>query len=278
MKSAEMAVVAVSLCVLVGIVFVCEIARRATLNLLTGKRRDCGIYAAEIISTIQLCACSHELKLLSEDAPEIALSFTYVITVVHALTFRGATGNPTATLERYWCDSLGGACALRRTACQFAAAVAAGLAMRRAWALGFSDLHARYERSGFACASPLANVHLLEAVAVELACAFVVHAVVTFTRGVEEKYRVHAVAAVITTVVYAGGSTTGAVFNPALALSAQFPCSGSTFAKNSLVYWLGPVLGVACSLLLFNKVILAFTAKSTTHKDQNLHAVQKKRN
>ncbi|KAI9522376.1 hypothetical protein NQZ68_036292 [Dissostichus eleginoides] len=44
--------------------------------------------------------------------------------------------------------------------------------------------------------------------------------------AVDEKYRVHAVAAVITTVVYAGGRMTGAVFNPALAFSTQFPCSG----------------------------------------------------
>lgn len=191
---------------LAGIVFICEAVRRAT-----PKSRDYGIYAAEIISTIQLCACAHELKLLSEDAPVIALSLTYVITVVHALTFRSASGNPTATLERYWCDSLGGACALRRAACQFAAAVAAGLVMRRAWAFGFSDLHARHEQAGFACASPIANVHLLEAVAVELACAFVVHAAATVTRGVEEKYRVHAVAAVITAVVYAGVSLSSAL-------------------------------------------------------------------
>lgn len=201
-----MAVVLVSVCTLAGIVFLCEIARTAAQKLLSVKRRDSGIYAAEIISTAQLCACAHELKLLSEDAPEIALSLTYVITVVHTLTFRGATGNPIATLERYWCSSLGGACALRRTACQFAAAVAAGLAMRRAWALGFSELHARHERAGFACASPIAHVHLLEAVAVELTCAFVVHAAATVTCSVEEKFRVHAIAAVITTVVYAGVS------------------------------------------------------------------------
>ncbi|XP_027001295.1 aquaporin-11 [Tachysurus fulvidraco] len=272
-----MSVVSVSLCVLGGIVIVCEIVRRAIPSLFSGNRRDCGIYTAEIISTVQLCACAHELKLLSEDAPEIALSLTYVVSVIHALTFRGATGNPNATLERYWCNSLDGACALRRTACQFAASVAASLAMRRTWAFGFSDLHARHERAGFTCASPIANVHLLQAVTVELACAFVVHVAVTLTRGVEEKYRVHAVAAVITTVVYAGGSTTGAVFNPALAFSAQFPCTGSTFAKNGLVYWLGPVLGMACSLLLFNKVGMAFTTKSPPHKDQNLHAVKKRK-
>ena len=40
-----------------------------------------------------------------------------------------------------------------------------------------------------------------------------------------------------------GGSTTGAVFNPALAFSTQFPCTGGTFAEYSLVYWLGPLLG-----------------------------------
>ncbi|TTI30669.1 Aquaporin-11 [Bagarius yarrelli] len=235
-----MAVVAVSLCVLAGIVLVCELARKVILELISEKRRDLRIYTAEIISTFQLCACSHELKLLSEDAPEIALSLTYVISVTHALTFRGATGNPTATLERYWCDTLDGACALRRTACQFAASVAAGLVMRSAWALGFSDLHARHKRDGFTCESPISNVHLLEAVAVEFACAFVVHAAASFMRNVEAKYRVHAVATVITAVVYTGGSKTGAVFNPALAFSAQFPCTGSSFVKNGLVYWLGP--------------------------------------
>lgn len=36
---------------------------------------------------------------------------------------------------------------------------------------------------------------------------------------------------------------TGAVFNPALAFSTQFPCSGSTFVEYSLVYWISPVLG-----------------------------------
>ncbi|KAI5629701.1 aquaporin-11 [Silurus asotus] len=274
-----MGVVAVSVCMLVGIMFICEIARKAAVVLISGRRKggDRGIYAAEIISTIQLCACAHELRLLSEDAPGIALSLTYVVSVVHALTFRGAAGNPTALLERYWCASVGGTCALLRAACQFAAAAATGPLMRRAWDFALSELHERHARSGFACASPIDDVHALRAAGAELACAFVVHAAATLMRGVEEKYRVHAVAAVITTVVYAGGSTTGAVFNPALAFSAQFPCSGSTFLKNSLVYWLGPVLGMACSLLLFNKVLLAFTAKSTTHKDQNLHAVKKKK-
>lgn len=40
-----------------------------------------------------------------------------------------------------------------------------------------------------------------------------------------------------------GGSVTGAVFNPALAFSTQFSCSGNSFLEYCLVYWLGPMLG-----------------------------------
>lgn len=41
----------------------------------------------------------------------------------------------------------------------------------------------------------------------------------------------------------AGGSISGAVFNPVLAFSVQFPCSGHTYLEYCFVYWLGPVLG-----------------------------------
>jgi len=36
---------------------------------------------------------------------------------------------------------------------------------------------------------------------------------------------------------------TGAVINPALAFSTQFPCSGNSFLEYCLVYWLSPLLG-----------------------------------
>ena len=43
--------------------------------------------------------------------------------------------------------------------------------------------------------------------------------------------------------LFTGGSISGAVFNPVLALSIQFPCSGNTFLEYCFVYWLGPLLG-----------------------------------
>lgn len=40
-----------------------------------------------------------------------------------------------------------------------------------------------------------------------------------------------------------GGSLTGAVFNPALALSLHFKCFDEAFLQFFIVYWLAPSLG-----------------------------------
>ncbi|XP_029922678.1 aquaporin-11 [Myripristis murdjan] len=256
--------VAVSLSLLAGIVLLSEASRR----LLARALADTGlaVYAVELVSTFQLCCCTHELKLLSEVGgiePRLALTLTYLASVVHALTFSGAIGNPAGALEHAYRSRLSGRCALQRIACQFAAACVARAAVPLIWGLGLSGLHLRHKLLGFRCVSPI-HAPLPKAAAVELACAFAVQTALTHTRAVEEKYRVHAIAAVITTLVYAGGSTTGAVFNPALAFSTQFPCSGNSFLEYCLVYWLGPLLGMMSSVLLFDKIIPLLAAKSAS--------------
>ncbi|KAK1785150.1 hypothetical protein P4O66_018573, partial [Electrophorus voltai] len=237
--SVTMADFRVSLCMLAGIVLISDIARRTTSKLL--GRKTYGTYAVELISTVQLCACTHELKLLGEVGrveQQLALTLTYLISVVHALTFRGALCNPTSTLEHFCRGTLTGRCALTKLACQFVAAVVARSVVHYVWAFGLSDLHLRHKLFGFKCISPI-NAPLVKAAAVELACAFAVHTTVHHTHGVEEKYRVHAIAAVITTAVYAG---------------------------------------MACSILLFGKIIPAFSQKSATGKDQYFSDVKKKMN
>ncbi|XP_022070294.1 aquaporin-11 [Acanthochromis polyacanthus] len=256
--------VAVSLLVLAGIVALSDATRRLLFRALA--HTGLSVYAMELVSTFQLCCCTHELKLLSEVGgiePRLALTLTYVAAVVHGLTFRGAFGNPSGALEHAYRAQLTGGCALRRIACQFIAAAAARAAVPVLWSVGLSGLHARHKLLGFRCISPI-HVPLPQAAAVELACAFAVQTIITHTRSVEEKYRVHAVAATITTVVYAGGGVTGAVFNPALAFSTQFPCSGHSFLDYCLVYWLGPLLGMMSSVLLFDKLVPSLWRKSSS--------------
>lgn len=149
------------------------------------------VVSLSVLSTFQLCCCTHELKLLSEMGGiehGLAITLTYLASVIHGLTFSGAIGNPSNALEHAYHARISGGCALRRIACQFAAAAAARAAVPVIWGMGISTIHAP----------------LHKAAAVELACAFAVQTVIMHTRSVEEKYRVHAVAAVIATVVYAG--------------------------------------------------------------------------
>ncbi|XP_036006011.1 aquaporin-11-like [Fundulus heteroclitus] len=253
--------VAVSLSVLAVVVLLSDATRR----LLARALRDTGLspYAAELVSTFQLCCCAHELKLLSEVGgipPQLALTLTYVTSVAHGLTFRGAVGNPCGALEHAWRARSAGGCAARRIACQFAAAVMARAAVPVIWGMGLSGLHSRHKLLGFRCVSAI-HASLPGAAAVELMCAFAVQTVITHTHSVEERYRVHAVAAAITAAVYAGGGVTGAVFNPALAFSTQFSCSGNSFLEYCFVYWLGPLLGMMSSVLLFDKLSPAFSQR-----------------
>ncbi|XP_062309931.1 aquaporin-11-like [Osmerus eperlanus] len=257
-----MADLGISLVLLAAIVFLCEASRRTTAQLFGNKY---GLYITEIISTFQLCACTQELKLLGEAGqiePYIGLTITYVITVVHITTFQGALCNPYGAFERVYRREVTYASAVCLIACQIIAAIAAQFLAPYIWTLGLSDLHVSHGRFGFKCFSPLGGT-LIEAAAVELACTFSVQAAVIHIHKVEEKLQVHAIAAIITFVVYAGGSISGAVFNPVLALSVQFPCSGHTFLEYCFVYWLGPLLGMTSCILLFEKIVPFLSGKST---------------
>ncbi|KAL2096479.1 hypothetical protein ACEWY4_008627 [Coilia grayii] len=272
-----MADLGISLSLLAGIVLLSDVMRRTAAKLFA--KSDYRVYVLEIISTFQLCACTHELKLLGEVGRvdlQIGLTLTYLISVVHALTFRGAICNPSGTLENVYRRRLTGRCAVARIVCQFVAAFVARCVVPYVWTLGLSDLHVRHKLFGFKCISPI-NAPLLKATAVELGCAFAVHSAATHMQEVDDKYKIHAIAAVITTLVYAGGSVTGAVFNPALAFSTQFPCSGNTFTEYSLVYWLGPLLGMSGSVLLFDRVIPSLAGKSVHQNGLNYNAVNDKK-
>ncbi|KAM4545572.1 aquaporin-11-like [Odontesthes bonariensis] len=255
----------VSLAVLAAAVLLCE-ATRHTARLLPGVS---WIYLLEAASTFQLCCCTHELKLLGETArldPPLSLTLTYTVTLVHLITFREATCNPGAALEAVCRGTASVKAAAVLIACHFGAAVAAQFSAASVWSLGLSDIHLRHQRFGFRCFDPLGGT-LLEAAAAELACAFTVQAAAMHAHKLDQKLRAPFISAVITAVVYTGGSISGAVFNPALAFSVQFPCSGHTNLEYCFVYWLGPLLGMASCILLFEKIIPFLSGKSTIGLD-----------
>ncbi|XP_043929281.1 aquaporin-11 [Protopterus annectens] len=245
-----------SLTVLTFIVVCCEVARRFTRKALAPHAPVCTDAVIEFISTFQLCACSHELRLLSDNSVvdlTVGLSLIYIITVVHGLTFDGALCNPTWALERtFQCPGSWKIVTLK-LACQFAAAVAGRVGTEVIWSWGLSELHQKHLLHKFKCWSGL-HTTVLQGAAVELACTFTLHATVMHLLHFETKYRVHFVAAIIAVLVYAGGSRTGAAINPALAYSLFFHCTGNSFQEYVFVYWVGPVLGMVFAVMLLDRV------------------------
>ncbi|KAM7373975.1 hypothetical protein PAMP_006656 [Pampus punctatissimus] len=256
----------VSVSVLGAVVLLSEASRRAAARLFRGAY---WIYLLEAASTFQLCCCTHELKLLGETAqlePPVSLALTYTMTVIHLITFRGASCNATGALESVCRGRSGFRAAFVLIACQFGAAVAAQFFAASVWSLGLSDIHLRHQRFGFRCFDPLGGT-VLEAAAVELACGFIIQAAGLHVHKLDEKLRAPFIAAVITALVYMGGRVSGAVFNPVLAFSVQFPCSGHTYLEYCFIYWLGPVLGVSSCILLFEKIVPFLSGKSTIGLD-----------
>lgn len=201
--SREMTDLLVSVSVLAAAVLLSEAIRRTAARL---SGLVYWIYLLEAASTFQLCSCTHELKLLGETAGlelPVSLTLTYTMTVIHLLTFREATCNPCGALESV-CRGKSSLCAaVLLTACQFAGAVAAQFFAASVWSLGLSDVHVRHQKFGLRCFDPLGGT-VLEAAAVELSCAFIVQAAAMHAHKLDEKVRVHFIAAVITALVYTG--------------------------------------------------------------------------
>lgn len=193
----------VSVAVLSGVVLLSGACRRAAARF---SRGICRRVLLEAASTFQLCGCCHELKLLG-DAARLerwaALSLCFAVTTVHMLTLSDADCNPGGTLEKVFRGSSSVRSASLLIATQFAAAVAAQYFAASVWSLGFSDLHVRHRRFGYRCFDPLGGT-VLEAAAVELACAFVFQAALMHVLKLDETLRVPLVAATVTALVYAG--------------------------------------------------------------------------
>ncbi|XP_053564660.1 aquaporin-11 [Bombina bombina] len=223
-----------------AVVLVCEAAR----SVLRGE------LLTEVVSTLQLCCCVSELALLGAEgglSPSLGLGLTYLFTIIHSSTARAAC-NPCGSLQPWLRNQAPARNTAMRVGAQFVGSALSYVVMPAVWGAGLIPLHRTW--SGV-CRSPL-HTSLLSGAAVEMLCTLGLFALLHRLDQVKAPYRVHAVALLITAMVLAGGHLTGAVFNPALAFSLVFNCVGNTFFEYAFVYWLGPLVGLVVSLLLFD--------------------------
>ncbi|NXM78019.1 AQP11 protein, partial [Serilophus lunatus] len=230
-----------SLLLLGGVVGAVGLCRRLTRRRLRSRPRLFA-FLVEMLGTFQICACTNELSLLgnAEPKPHTALTLTYGFTVLHGLTLAGSTCNPCGTLQPMWAGGTTLGMGGLRIAAQFVAAVLARAFMHFVWSLELAEPHLGALSQG--CSSPMQTTEV-QAFCIELLFSVVFQLAVLRAESVTPKYRVHLIALLITMLVYAGGNLTGAIFNPALALSLHADCFYDGFLSYSLVYWIAPSLG-----------------------------------
>ncbi|KAM9035210.1 aquaporin-11 isoform 1-T1 [Sarcophilus harrisii] len=210
------------------------------------------VFVAELLATFQLCCCSHELQVLNElrpDTPSWTLTVIYFLSLVHGLTLVGAVSNPCGVLEQLALEQMPVWLGFLKIFAQMFSSGLSRTFMVWVWSLGISSRH--FAERSIKCASPI-HIALPEAFLVEMLCSFIFHSTVMHFQEVRLKFRIHMQAALITFLVFAGGNLTGAIFNPALALSLHLQCFHELFYNYLIVYCLAPSLDEETSLPAIN--------------------------
>nr|KAF6463907.1 aquaporin 11 [Rousettus aegyptiacus] len=191
-------------------------------------------FVLEFLATFQLCCCTHELQLLSEQEPAHptwALTLIYFFSLVHGLTLVGTSSNPCGVMMQMMLGGMTPEIGAMRLLAQLIGALCSRYCIGALWSLGLTSALLHFEE-------------------------------------VRTKLRIHLLAALITFLVYSGGSLTGAVFNPALALSLHFKCFDEAFLRFFIVYWLAPSLGILLMILTFSFFIPWLHNDHTTNKKE----------
>ncbi|KAM9221961.1 aquaporin-11 [Dugong dugon] len=209
-------------------------------------------FVLEFLATFQLCCCTHELLVLSEQDPANPtwpLTLIYFFSLVHGVTSLGTASNPCGVMMQMMLGGMSPELGAIGLLAQLISALCSRYCIGALWSLGLTKYHVS-ERS-FACRNPI-HVDLPKAVVIETIFSFIFHSALLHFQEIRTKLRIHLLAALITFLVYAGGSLTGAVFNPALALSLHFKCFDEAFSQFFIVYCLAPSLGILFMVLMFS--------------------------
>uniref|UniRef100_A0A3P8V016 Aquaporin 12 n=1 Tax=Cynoglossus semilaevis TaxID=244447 RepID=A0A3P8V016_CYNSE len=134
--------------------------------------------------------------------------------------------------------------------CQFFGAFVALYVAVYYWNLELTDMHMIKNLMARECSTSL-MVSLLQGFFTEFVCALSFHLIHLNLQRRSALIQVPLVAVLLTFLSHSARGYTSAYINPSLAYGLTFHCPGFTLAQYALVYWLGPLTGMALALLLY---------------------------
>ncbi|CAB1324317.1 unnamed protein product [Coregonus sp. 'balchen'] len=237
--------------------------------------------AAEFPASFVLVACRLEVQTIIEVGewagglgPDVTLTILFLVLLTHGVICAGATGNPSLTLMNFLLLETHTLPTLLALAAQFLGAHLALLAAGYYWALELNDMHMIKNLMSRECSTAL-RVSLVQGVFSECVCAFIFYLIYISLKCRSALIRVPLVAAVLTFFSHAGNDYTSAFLNPSLAYGLTFYCPGFTFTEYSVVYWLGPIIGMTLALLLYMGHIPRIFTKNLLYSQKTRFRVPK---
>ncbi|KAG8445521.1 hypothetical protein GDO86_010331 [Hymenochirus boettgeri] len=238
----------------VATVVLCHLLRWTARKVLPERLYQCTV--SEFASSLQLCACCLELRMLLDIGmwgggfgDDVVITLLFLLFLAHGFTFEKASGNSAVSLQDFLLGYFPVIDIVTRLLAQYIGMETAKLITKSYWALELTELHTIQILMSQDCSSTLQTA-LAHGMFVEGLCAFCYHLMLFHFKSTRLVYRVPAAALTVTVLVYIAGPYTAAFFNPTLASAVTFHCSGNTLWEYVLVYWCGPLAGMVLALFL----------------------------
>uniref|UniRef100_A0A6J0V7Q9 Aquaporin-11 isoform X2 n=1 Tax=Pogona vitticeps TaxID=103695 RepID=A0A6J0V7Q9_9SAUR len=211
------------------------------------------LFLLEMLATFQLCTCFMVLHPMADidPKPQLYLAHIYSFMAVHFyLTLNESTSNPASTLVCIIRKGDSMRIGLLKIAAQFLGAFLARIYQNFLWSMRISSLFT----DPVVCGNPL-QTGLLKAFFTELISSITFQLSLLESQMQELRIRANMLSFATTSLIYAGGHLTGAIFNPALAFSMHLSCFSEKFWNYILVYWIAPCIGSVLVVIAWDEVL-----------------------
>ncbi|GCB71847.1 hypothetical protein scyTo_0006091 [Scyliorhinus torazame] len=262
-----------------AVVALCEVIRRVSKKLLPLQ-----IYSnlvVELVSCFQLAACWFELRMLVIIGPwgggfgmDVVMTLFFLLFLIHEATFDGAEANPLVTAQQLLRANSPVVASTLKILAQFGGTHLANVVAKVYWSWELTEFHLIQNMMARDCSSAI-QTSVSQGASVEAACTFLFHLVVMRLEGAAFGSRSLSKALTITALVHIAGPYTTGLFNPALAFSATFQCSGNTLSEYMVVFWLSPFLATILAVFLFNGNIPLLFCKNLLYTQRTKYKIPK---
>ncbi|XP_073432687.1 putative aquaporin-12B [Dendrobates tinctorius] len=266
----------------VSVIALSQLIRWISKKLLSARIYGCTV--SEFASSLQLCACYMEVRMLSEIGmwgggfgPDVVSTLLFLLFLVHGFTFDGSSANTSVSLQEFLLKDSPLVDTIIKLVAQVGGMEVARFLTNHYWRLELTEFHTIQMMMMDDCSSSLQTT-VAQGIFVEAVSAFCYHIVLLHFQNTRLIFRSPILALTVTLLAYAGGQYTAAYFNPILAYALTFNCPGKTLQEYSVVYFAGSIIGMVLALFLYMGHIPRLFQKNLIYNQKSKFRTPKAKN